>query len=320
MAKITGVTPSIISSGKVQVLGRKGVARVQEQFSIIRLAARRGVRCLVLECMSISPELQQLESRIFKPHYYIITNIRDDHREQMGSSLRQQAESICNAIPVNSTVVCNESEFIELIKQKASEKQSRVVVASARGSADKERLPYGVFSENLDIALKVCELAGMDARLSEEYILNSLKDDEPLSHLINTGKKEFIFLNAFSVNDVESTGSFINYWKEKLNIESTVSVILNTRADRPMRTDQLTSWISRTGSDIDRVFISGTHARRARKKLKQSGMDERRIFSLKNKDIGNLKNKLDSVLDDGSVLVGLGNIGGQGKIITEELI
>ncbi len=320
MAKITGVIPSIISSGIVQVLGRKGVARVQEQFYIIRLAARRGIKKLVLECMSISPELQQLESRIFKPHYYVITNIRDDHREEMGESLRQQAESICNAIPLNCTVVSNETVFLDLIRQKAAEKGSRVIVPDRRTTAREKELPIGVFPDNLDLAVKVCELAGLDGKQSENYILKSLQNDKPLFQVVSTPDKELNFLNAFAVNDVASTGSFIEYWKNRLNLYSRYSVILNTRSDRPLRTDQLTSWIRSRSEDIENIFISGSHARRASRSLRRSGLDNKNIIILKNKDLNELKKIMDKLLDDGSFIVGLGNIGEQGKKILEVLL
>lgn len=319
MAKITGVSPSIISSGIVQVLGRKGVARVQEQFYVIRLAARRGFKKLVLECMSISPELQQLESRFFKPHYYVITNIRDDHREEMGISLKQQAESICNAIPRNCTVVTNEKVFLDLIRQKAAEKGCSVIVPDKNNIGYEEKLPFGVFPENLALALKVCKLAGIDSKQSETFILKSVENEKLPYQIVSTGNKEFSFLNAFAVNDVASTESFIEYWKKKLNLDDKYSVLLNTRADRPLRTDQLTSWISIKSRDIDRVLVCGSHARRASLNLKKSGLDKKKIFLLKNKDLNDLKNNLDKYFGDASFIVGLGNIGEQGKKIMEVL-
>lgn len=319
MAKITGVSPSIISSGIVQVLGRKGVARVQEQFYIIRLAARRGIKNLVLECMSISPELQQLESRFFKPHYYVITNIRDDHREEMGKSLRQQAESICNAIPGNCTVVTSETVFLDMIRQKAAEKGSSVIVPDKINFGHKQKLPYGVFPENFALALKVCTLAGIDSKQSETFILKSVKNEKLPYQILSSGNKEFRFLNAFAVNDVGSTESFIEYWQKKLSLDAKYSVLLNTRADRPLRTDQFTSWISSKAGDIDRVLVCGSHAGRAFLNLRKSGLDKDKIFLLKNIDLNDLKNTLYKHFGDGSFIVGLGNIGGQGRKIMEVL-
>ena len=79
MAKITGVIPTIIQNGSRNRIKRRGIARVQEQVKTIFSASRSRSGALVMECMSISPDLQQLESRFFRPHILVITNIRDDH-------------------------------------------------------------------------------------------------------------------------------------------------------------------------------------------------------------------------------------------------
>lgn len=319
MAKVTGVIPSIILSGKFEVLGRRGVARVQEQFHVLRLASKKDIRSLVLECMSISPELQQLESKCFKPHLYIITNIKDDHREVMGSSLKQQAESICNAIPENTTVVTNETRFLDLIREKAAIKGSKVIIPKAISTELAEELPFGVFPENVAIALAVCELAGIEGKYSGKAILESLRSDSSAYHLINTTDKEIKFLNAFSVNDVESTESFISYWKNKFSSGNKFSVLLNTRSDRPLRTDQLTDWINSRADDIDRVFISGSHRKRAAGNLRKSHIESEKIFILKGKDLGNLRTRLNDLVPDKALVVGLGNIGEYGHKIMKEL-
>ncbi|MDX2415554.1 MAG: poly-gamma-glutamate synthase PgsB, partial [Bacteroidales bacterium] len=281
LAKVTGVVPSLISSGIVQVLGRTGVARVQEQFNIIRLASRRGIKKLVLECMSISPDLQQLESRVFKPHIYVITNIKDDHRENMGSSIREQAESICNAIPASCTVVTNETRFLDLIKEKAAKLNSTVVVPEIDKTIVYPDLPYGIFAENLALALTVCILAGVDSKSALKGILNSARAEDSPHRKIKAGAGELNFLNAFAVNDVESTESFIRYWREKLNPKQKYSIIFNTRADRPLRTDQLTSWIGDRSLEIEKVMLTGTHGERAFRKLKKSSINNNNIQLLR---------------------------------------
>jgi poly-gamma-glutamate synthase PgsB/CapB len=319
MAKVTGIIPSLISHGIVQVLGRTGVARVQEQFSVIRLASRRGIKKLVLECMSISPDLQQLESRIFNPHIYVITNIKDDHREDMGLSLKEQAESICNAIPESCTVVTNELRFLDLIKEKAAKSGSTVIVPEIDNSFEKANLPYGVFVENLALALTVCELAGEKIESSVEAMLVSARAEESPHRKIKAGRVELDFLNAFSVNDVDSTDSFVLYWREKLNSEHKYSVIFNTRAERPLRTDLLSEWIGNKSSEIERVLLTGTHKERAFRNLRKTSFDRNNIQLLRKRDLGMLKDKLEDFIPDGSMLIGIGNIGGHGNLIMEEL-
>ena len=44
MGKVTGIIPTIIYRGKKTAIKRQGVARVQEQVNIIRLAGKRNVK------------------------------------------------------------------------------------------------------------------------------------------------------------------------------------------------------------------------------------------------------------------------------------
>lgn len=319
LAKVTGVIPSLISSGIVQVLGRTGVARVQEQFSIMKLAKGRGINTLVLECMSIAPELQQLESRVFKPHIYVITNIKDDHREAMGISLREQAESICNAIPESCTVITNELVFLDLIKEKAEIVGSRVVVPDTDKLLADIDLPKGVFPQNVALALSVCEQQGTKKEECLETIIKTFDKEESPYTIVNTGSGNIHFLNAFSVNDADSTETFINYWRDKTGSDQEYSVLFNTRADRPLRTDMLSEWLAANSSRINKILLVGDHSRRAYRMLSKSSVDKKNIHLLKRNSIQGLKNRLLTTVPEDSLLVGIGNIGGYGLLIMEEL-
>lgn len=320
MAKITGVVPTIILPDSRQVISRKGAPRVQEQFYVIRYAARRNIEKLVLECMSIAPEFQQIESRLFKPHIYVITNIKDDHREAMGPTLHKQAEAICSAIPSNSIVVTNETLLLDIVRKRAEERNSKVVLPEKLDPDLEKQLPVGVFPENVALAVEVCKLCGVNSIRSINSILSSFTDHRPAYNPIEIEGKEYVFLNAFSVNDVDSTESFIRYWKSKLNIDQSYSLILNTRSDRPLRTDQICSWIMRETDQIDHIIISGSHYRRAVRNLIKSGFVMEKISVLKRGELNQLKKRLHSLITDGSLIVGLGNSGEKGDLILKELV
>ncbi len=317
MAKVTGVIPAVIHKGIDQVLGRAGVARVQEQFYIIRHAARKGVKSLVLECMSISPELQQLESRVFKPHIYVITNIKDDHREVMGRTVEEQAASICRAIPHNCKVITNETHFLDLIQETAARKNSTVVVPRLPHKTIRDKLPHYVFPENVSLALAVCEEAGLEQSQVAEGILNHVMQAETPLFSIRSGNSVVNFLNAFSVNDVDSTISFIDHWQKITGYNRKYSVLFNTRADRPLRTVQFAEWIASASLSIEHIFITGTHARKARDLFKRTVVGKDRIHICKKSDIIRIKSILLDTVSDKSLVVGLGNIGGYGNRILD---
>ncbi len=319
ISKITGVIPAVGSGEKKDVLFRLGVARVQEQFDIMRYAARKKADSMVLECMSVSPELQQLESRIFKPHIYVITNIKDDHREVMGNTIDDQARSICRAIPNNCRVVTSESNYISLIRETAEKKNSLVVLTDIPDKTCLRDLPGGVFSDNVALALTVCREAGLDMKKATERIISFIEKTESPLFTVRYGEKEISFLNGFPVNDIDSTRSFIDHWRSEISYERNYSVLLNTRADRPFRTDQLVGLINEMSVSIDHVFISGTHFRRAASRLKNSFTCKNRIHRCKKTDIPRIKKIIADRVPDKSLVIGIGNIGGGGSTIIEML-
>ncbi len=319
MAKVTGIIPTIIHNGVSQIIDRHGGARVQEQVNVIRLALREKVKILVMECMSIAPELQRLEGSVLRPQIYVITNIRDDHHEEMGKDIESQAEAICNAIPANCKVITGEKHFLKKIEEKASAKHSTVIPVTELGERLKEKLPYGVFPENVALALAVCNEAGADMTRSEEGIMNWISNSTSPLSTIQADGKTIRFLNAFSVNDIDSTNSFIGHWKGVSGHTGKVSVILNTRADRPIRTDLFAEWIAGNTGSIDMIILSGNHRKRAKHKLLKSGIEKEKIRCWSKRERGNLKNILTGSVEEGSFVAGVGNIGGEGFHILNEL-
>ncbi|HUW92770.1 MAG TPA: poly-gamma-glutamate synthase PgsB [Bacteroidales bacterium] len=312
MAKVTGIIPSIIYKGVKERITRYGVARVQEQINIIRLAHRKKVKNLVLECMSIAPDLQKVESSVFQPHIYVITNIRDDHREAMGVSLDSQAEAICSAIPKNCKVITNEKHFLDKIREKAAEHNSTVITAEELDHEITGRLPYGVFPENIALALAVCKEAGVDRNQAEMSIMNWISNCPPPLTTFSDGNKSLHFLNAFAVNDIDSTESFINNWKKVIDHNGKTTIVLNTRADRPLRTEMFSHWIAKDNQSYERIILTGNHKGRARYSLIKSGVERMKIESWKRELLNNFKMNLINILSDRSLVIGVGNIGGDG--------
>jgi len=319
LAKITGIKPTIIyPDGKHEIIKRNGRARVQEQFNIANLASKLFVNSLVLECMSILPELQKLESRLLSPHIYIITNIRDDHSEEMGATLLEQAEAICSAIPSNCIVLTSEEHFYPLINKYALKKNSEVIMINSLNEKYSSIVPEGTFSINIALALETCRLAGVTEDSAINNILEVIKNKPNPLIEFSTNKKKIRFVDGFAVNDVPSAEDFIKYWKNKFVDIEEVYIILNTRNDRPIRSLQFARWIGSLKS-ISKVIITGTHIPRTRKEIVKSGFDKNKIYSWKNSQVNSSLNSLNEIVGKNALVFGLGNIAGDGFVILESL-
>ncbi len=322
-AKITGIRPTLLlPDGASEIIRRRGPARVQEQFSTIRRAARSGAECLVLECMSIDPELQRLESRFFVPEVYVITNIREDHGETMGRTAEERAEAVLSAIPRNSVVVAGPGVCPEILAASAGEKGSRVIIAKASGDRRIGPLPDGVLEENVAIACAAAEAAGIDFDSALRGSLDFLGTGAERPVELAGDGCVIRFIDGFAVNDVESAERFVGYWRRKMAYEGGATVLLNTRSDRPTRSLSFAKWLA-AARGISRVVVIGTHARAAKRALLKEGFPGKNVLLWSSAQARRADALLPAVCGDDRVVFGLGNIAGEGfailKVLKHEL-
>lgn len=96
LAKTTGTLPRLILEDGTEVsIKRRGNANIIEQLKIFTEAVKRKVNVLVVECMAVSPELQWVsEHKLVKSTIGVITNVRQDHLEEIGPELDDMAEAL----------------------------------------------------------------------------------------------------------------------------------------------------------------------------------------------------------------------------------
>lgn len=315
-SKITGVVPAYFTDDtQPQIIKRRGGARVTEQFKMISKASDYGSDALVLECMSINPELQKLESRVFKPHYYIITNIREDHQEDMGKTPDEWVDSICSAIPNNCVVITSETVHFKKIIDYAKKVHSRVINAKKYELPEEVKNIAGVVEDNLQITLAIaCEL-----KIDPGKFLQNIPsfEEEAQQKTISVNNYNVKFYNGFAINDVPSAEVFINKIKNKMQPDEKLVVLFNSRADRPLRSIRFAEMINNT--KVDRCILTGDNRQATLKKLVKLGTATNKIVSWNTKQCRSVKDNLAEFLEADIALVGLGNIKGDGFEIINSL-
>ncbi len=307
LGKITGTEPLLLKpDGKSERIRRWGKPRIQEQMKVVYRAAQGGVDVLVAECMAVSPEYQLIDARIISPQIYVITNILDDHREQYGGNLDLYAKSICSAIPSHATVVTSEQTYLPLIKRVADQRNTQVIVTKTSINTD---LHPEIYPSNLDLAVEVCVLAGIDREVAKRGILGSIHiSDVPVNKNLKHGLR---LINGLAVNDTSSAEIFLNRW---LSEGECTTILLHTRNDRPLRTVQFSEWIASL-SNIDKVLLSGSHTYIARRSLRKMGVPEDMIIEL---DPNAPSPLLVGAIKD-STIYGFGNTGDGGTAMWNNL-
>lgn len=315
--KITGIVPTIIlPDGTKKIIGRLGNARVQEQIKFVNFAASHKAKAIVLECMSIQPELQQLESRLFKPHIHVITNIRNDHQEELGFEEALQAEAICSAIPSNSKIVTNEKRFIKMISSFAQKRKSEVYTCG--DGIESFQSEFGDYiSENVGLAKKVCELLNVSEQLALNAIYETIRKRNSLFANIKKDDVEITFINAFAANDVLSTKNLLREYENKYGTLINPCFIFNTRADRPYRTLEFSRWLCNL-KNVSCIYLLGNHSLRAKRELINGGIHVSDIKILKDDIIENFWSEISIQMNNHLAFIGIGNIAKDGFKIVDQ--
>ena len=113
LAKTTGTAPRIIDeNGKDRIIHRLRDASIGEQVRLLRNFAKKKPDAVVLECMAVNPQYQWVsEQKMIKSTVSVITNVRPDHLDEMGSTLQDNAMSLSNTIPFNGKLITSEKKW-----------------------------------------------------------------------------------------------------------------------------------------------------------------------------------------------------------------
>ena len=322
LAKTTGSKPVVIlPDGREEEIERKGQPSILEEKKILKIGAKLEVQALVVELMSVQPECMSAESvQMIKPHVLVVTNVRLDHLNQMGSTKEEIAQSLASSIPAGCTVFIPEEECFPVFK-KVGERVNSKIICVGRDSEEEElflekyRAPYE-FEENLRLAHAVGEFLG----IKREHILQGMKNAQPDFGSLKVWKadagsppRRLFLVSAFAANDPESTRRVLSKVEKNIPFKGKKIIgLLNLRSDRGDRTLQ---WLNALNEESFRCFqkiaLVGGHAQALRRRLSQAVKSK--TFVCKEK----LPQKIMSSLledEEGEVLlVGMGNMGGYGR-------
>jgi len=241
LAKTTGTLPRLILEDGVEIsIKRRGNPNIIEQLKIFKEAEKRNVGALVVECMAVSPELQWVsEHKMVRSTIGVITNVREDHLEDVGPGLDSMAESLKLTIPQKGVLVTAEKDYFSLFKEQAEKLKTKIVWADPDDVSDKiiDKFHYMNFKENISIALRVNKLLGVKEEVALRGMLKASSDPGALRifKLVKEGKIIF-FVNAFAANDRSSTLLIWEKIKKTSNLNNLPVIgIINSREDRVLR-------------------------------------------------------------------------------------
>ena len=281
MAKVTGTEARLIfPDGSEKPVLRRGPPNILEYVSAVRTAAACGAEALVCECMALQPELQSFcERRLMRAHIGVITNVRHDHEEIMGGDLVAIAATLGRTVPEGGMLVTGREAFALLAKAgriSGDEILCHIVDAGNEAALLEQEFPFEVVAENLVLALKVCELAGVSQEVALAGMRASLPDVGNVSVQVHVvGQNRIRVVDATAANDPDSTQIL---WRRYVTEDSAVAgILLHSRPDRRVRTMSLCDFF---GQLHDGPYYLTGDTRFAARQLRKAGVSVQKIIEV----------------------------------------
>lgn len=318
-AKTTGTKPRMIFvDGSEAPVVRVGKANVIEQRKIVRQAVRQNAEYFVTECMGVQPQLQDiLENKFIKSHVGVITNVREDHLDEMGPTLDLVAASLSNTIPKNGKLFTAEEKYLPIIEARAKMRNTHVVKTDPAVITDEDMrgFSYIEHKDNVALALAVCESFGVKRADAIRGMQQAIPDPGVLRRFkIDTQGKSIEFVNAFAANDPDSYKVIWDMLKIHREPGKSLIILVNSRKDRIQRAEQLGEMIA-SEFDADYFVVSGEYTHALVAKAIACGLPHNKIEDLGGRSLESIFNSIVNLTNEKSMVLGIGNIVGFGEEI-----
>ena len=224
-AKTTGSAARIIlpdlSEREIRKHGSaKRRPSIMEHKWFVRAAYKAGAQAIVAECMAIRPEtIGVLETRLAHSTIGVITNVRLDHLDTMGTELESVAEALGESVPERGKAFVGSEGMDEEIKtvfsRMAAQRGAQLafVPIDEETQALRSAFAYPMHAQNLALALAVCGACGVSREIALRGMQGAKPDPGVRSTILTSWRIHKVrVINAFAANDPQST---LEMWNEE---------------------------------------------------------------------------------------------------------
>jgi poly-gamma-glutamate synthase PgsB/CapB len=323
VAKTTGTAPRVIwPDGTETPVHRKfDTANVIEQIGIVRQAAAEVADVLVMECMAVQPSLQELnQTKLIRSTIGVLSNVRDDHLEEMGPTLDDVARSLSRSMPEGGVCITAEWDRYHIVEAEAVTRGCRRVYADPESVSDDEIAAFDsfTFKENVAIALAVAYELGVGREEALRGMWAAAPDPGALTvQRYRIGGKSLRLANLFAANDPSSTVMTFERLLEGDAIRPPIFTLINCRPDRVERNRQMGTIVDRLLTE--KLFVVGQPSRSATAAVPVGFGGGVTDLGGDRRDPGQILSTIMREVEDEASLVAVGNIHGQGERLLEHL-
>jgi poly-gamma-glutamate synthase PgsB/CapB len=317
VAKTTGTAARYIHPDATEeaVYRKFGIANVAEQIGIVRRAASERPDALVMECMAVQPALQELNQDVFiRSQIGVLSNVREDHLDEMGPTLNHVAQALARAMPVGGVCVTAELARRRLLEREAARRDCKLVAVEPDAISDAEMGGFGyiTFKENVAIALAVAGELGISRADALRGMYAAPPDPGVLTvRTYVVGGFDLRLANIMAANDPRSTLMNFEQLLERGEIRPPIVTLINCRPDRVKRNAQMGEIVPHLRTDL--LVLIGHPTKSARDGVPSRWPGEVVDLGGAKRDPARIWRDLVRATGGPATVVAIGNIHGQGE-------
>ncbi len=320
VAKTTGSAARVIERrGEETPIFRRGAPTINEQIDVVTAHVDSDVEALVIECMAVRPLYQQYSQEyMVRSDITIITNVREDHQEEMGETLEQIADSMAVTTPMNGVLITAESRphLRERLRQRAAERGSRLIYADPESVSDEDMrgFDYLQFKDNVATGLAVAQLLGIRRETAVQGMWKAVPDVGVVRlRTYDIAGKRILWVPMFAANDRESVVLTFDTLQAQFPSGAPVIGILNNRADRGRRAELFAEMVpTDLAPYLDHVITFGAYEEKVSQTIVELGYPAECVHLLGESvqpSLADILAKIVSLIEGpAGVLVGMVNI------------
>ncbi|RUO23293.1 poly-gamma-glutamate synthase PgsB [Aliidiomarina iranensis] len=319
-AKTTGSAAALTDPEGIEFpIYRISGANIIEQMRTMKRMASLQPEIVVIECMALQPHYQSLsELRMIRSTIGVITNARPDHLEVMGPGERDVALALAGSVPVKGDFFTAERDLLDVFEHATQDRGTtlhpvKLEQVEAISEETMAKFTYAEHAENVELALQVCEHVGVEREAALKGMLALEPEAGAMQVLkVNYFQRDITFVNAFAANDPESTGRIWEQMVEKHGNERRRILLINCRADRPHRSQQLAQ-AAPDWPPADKYILMGSGTLLFVREAVKRGIPADKLLIMENAAMVDITESLLEESGNRALVVGVCNIHGGGE-------
>lgn len=324
IGKTTGTSARMLywNNEEKPIIRRREGPNIGEQRIVVKEAADLGAEALVCECMAVNPDYQiTFQNQLLQANIGVIVNVLEDHMDVLGPTLDEVAQAFLATIPYNGVLVTIESDYLDLFKRVAKERNSKVIVADTEQVEEMylRKFNYMVFPDNVALALGVAKALDIPREVALKGMLKTQPDPGAMKIVTySNGDNYAYFVNGFAANDSASTLRILERVKQVGYSTEDLIIIMNCRDDRVDRTIQFAEDVLPHIEEIGILILIGSTTGPIVENYNKKIIKANELLDLEGEPTDVIVDELHKRLN-GQVIYGIGNIHGAGEPLINHL-